>query len=254
MSPAIRAVFLFGLTGLPFLVFGQDQDTTPTEPILITGGIIEPTSLALPNASVTASTPLGKLTWTLTDSKGRFALAVVPSEEYELRFEALGYSRKTIAGPKSAVDLGAVTLNPAQGDGRTVSELVEPALCELVKEPEHFNGEFVAVRAKVVTILDEKVLVDESCSAHVLLETSDPHAPRRHQYESVRPGLRPISLFRGEEFKTLGELLENAGSHVFATMAGRFDHVDRGGFGNRGLWDSQLAVQNISGVESKAIR
>ena len=251
MSPALRAVFvIFAL--LPTRGLGQRQANTPAPTFRVAGRVTDFSAAAIANASVTASAPQGQITWTLTAADGRFVLTVDPSQAYELRFESPGFSKKTIPGPrpagKSEVDIGTVSLEIGRGDGRTVYEMTP--LCELVKVPVRFNEKFVAVRAMVAASLEETFLVDEGCSARILLETADPTAPRRRQYESSHPGLWPISLLKGDQFKTLNELLRKDGTRVSATIMGRFDHLDQGGFGNLGLWNSQLVVESVQDVQN----
>src|SRR6266568_1977634 len=66
----------------------------------------------------------------------------------------------------------AITLAVFPGVGFAQTKADEPikmTLCELVKEPERFNGKMVHVRAAIVTGFEASLLRDDSCSASIWL-------------------------------------------------------------------------------------
>ena len=138
------------------------------------------------------------------------------------------------------------------------SEPIKTTLCELLKEPERFNGKMVQVRAKVVSSFEIGGLMDSSCSAF-LTQTGDGFpalSGRTGEYAFFRSfeelkhpnrlNWKPIHLpplirtvedeaYRETERLVLQKFRRTNGSICFecplfeltVTVVGRFDHLEQ---------------------------
>ncbi len=103
LSPLLS--FIGGLFALAITAFSQ----TPTGSIV--GTVLDETSSAVPNATITASRPSTVLRRTFTtDSYGAFSIAALPAGEYQVQAEAEGFStlREVVivqAGTTTRIDL-----------------------------------------------------------------------------------------------------------------------------------------------------
>lgn len=125
-------------------------------------------------------------------------------------------------------------------------KVVHTSLCELVKEPDRFNGKLVQFRAEVSRDFERSVVLDDSCAANVHLQL-----------------LEFFNCLPEQATHELLDLWPDESKHeVSATMIGRFEHVgmgsanvrNRSGFGHIGQWDSQLVLQAISAVDAEPHR
>src|SRR5271157_1913042 len=130
----------------------------------------------------------------------------------------------------------AVVLCPAIMSGQAVArEPIETTLCELVKEPEGFNGKIVQLRAVIQTGFELSVVRDDSCSASIWL--TGPGVT--YVMRTPRSTWPSITLQRDDEYRKMQDYLNKQyrpkrGSFcvwcplykVTARVTGRFDHVN----------------------------
>jgi len=149
-------------------------------------------------------------------------------------------------------------------------EPIKTTLCELVKEPELFNGKVVQVRAIVVYGFEASLLRDESCSADIWLAAGfsvNLTLPGGGQ----KPSDPPVTLTEDSEYRKMGEYLSKNYKTcpycplytVTVNAIGRFDHIEKlrtdpkdrryVGFGHMNGYESQLVLQFVSDVVAKPI-
>src|SRR5882724_3327831 len=74
---------------------------------------------------------------------------------------------------RAVVDITFVVL-PGVGFGQAkADEPIKTALCELVKEPDRFNGKIVQVRAAIATGPESIVVADDACSGSIWLSVGE---------------------------------------------------------------------------------
>jgi hypothetical protein len=138
------------------------------------------------------------------------------------------------------VTVAAFALVDAAAFGQTADAPIKTTLCDIVKDPERFNGKIVQIRATAMTGFEERLLIDDTCSARIWFEDSMP-VRRDKQHERMETYLR------------------NPPHAVIVMVTGRFDHVGwftritGHGFGHLNGWNSQFVLQSVRDVEAKPI-
>jgi len=136
----------------------------------------------------------------------------------------------------------AISLVVLPGVGLALVKADEPiktTLCDLVKEPERFNGKMVEVRATVFYGFEASLLRDKSCSADIWLSAGfsvDMTLPGGSQ----KPTGPRITLKKDGDYQRMADYLSknymnNEGKPcmycplytVTINAIGRFDHIDK---------------------------
>jgi hypothetical protein len=172
----------------------------------------------------------------------------------------------------------AVTLAVLPGLGFAqvmADEPIKMTLCDLVKEPERFNGKMVQVRAAVFTGFEKSILGDQSCSADIWLSVGaepalgkleyayiesivDIRTPERLEWKPLLP-LRSVVLKEDKAYRRLyrylGKQFRPKDRHttcidcplytVSATMIGRFDHSETKLIATRGYPEGKIGVGSV---------
>ncbi len=145
---------------------------------------------------------------------------------------------------------------------------IKTTICELVKSPERFNSKMVQVRARVATGFETSLLVDDSCSGHVWLETC---------LSCRKESGPPIALKRDAEYQKMQQYLDMEYKSprgdcciscplysVTVTATGLFQHADKKGiadpkrrmltgFGHLNAYESQLVLESVKDVPATPI-
>lgn len=268
----VPVIVMNSLRSGPDLVIAADVN-----PAIISGLVTDPSGAVIPDATVKALLveSTGTKAATQTDPSGRYTFSVIPGR-HDLRFERLGFVPKTVrvtAEPGSRVDVSVVLEVGSLVDPifvpfeppRTPPPLLQAqesrpisrTLCEVMKEPERFNGKMVRFRATVVSSLEVFVLKDDSCSDSIWLSIgempalgpleyayinsiADIRTPERLDWKPLQPPI-PVVLREDRAYRrlvkdTLKQFKpKDRGEHcvhcplyiVTATVTGRFDHTDR---------------------------
>jgi hypothetical protein len=144
----------------------------------------------------------------------------------------------------------------ARAYGQNSVAPIKTTLCEVVKEPERFNGKMIQIRAKIMSRFEWGGIIDESCSANLLVDDLDNAFYQRKgefvfinsQDDLKRPNLlkwRPIEtphrvqMKEDDSYRTLERYVSQKftwkdGSKCFscplydtiATIIGRFEHLE----------------------------
>jgi hypothetical protein len=301
MFPAFRAAFLVVVTLLPSSMFGQGKATLLTQKVLIAGRVVDSAGKSVPQTNVILKTAGENETVaeTSTDRDGAFIFHDLPAEAYELRFEASGFDHTILIVKKAAAggefNLGTVVLKGGGGivDDVQVSvmeQVVQPVpselpraaarrsgdpikttICELVKNPEPFNGKLVQVRATVRTGFEHSLVEDKSCDSRIWF--TGPGATYMTIGRPPAPTGAAVVLKDDREYRRMERYLSKQWHPrkyfpwqkvdicidcslyvVTATITGRFDYVKqdpgipflrRRGFGHLNGWDSQLVLESV---------
>jgi hypothetical protein len=154
----------------------------------------------------------------------------------------------------------------------TLDEPIKTTLCELLKEPERFNGKMVQFRAVVFYGFEASLLRDDSCSAEVWLAAGfaiNMTLPGGVQ----KPSSPPIVLKKDSDYQKMSEYLSKSYTNsehqtgplytVTVNAIGRFEHVNKRkttpeerrytGFGHMRVYESQLVLQSVSDVTAELI-
>jgi len=145
--------------------------------------VTDVTKAGVPNTAVSLKVPGidEKLAEVRSNQDGHFSFPSVPAREYEIRFQASGFYTLTLPAKRAAeggdYDVGIVALTVVfVGDTVDISpppstpaSPIHTTLCELVKDGDHFHGEFVELRAEVYPGGPGAPprLLDSSCGANV---------------------------------------------------------------------------------------
>jgi len=286
------------------IAFGQVRPSQPsqTKTIRISGKVADITGEAIPNAEVKikASGGSGPEITTKTDLHGSFVLTPVASKEYALDIRMPGFKilHRTIQEDiKASVELGTITLEVAPTDlegqyivppvdliaSPVTAELlpiagrpdgpVHTTICELIKDPQRFNGKMVQLRATIRSGFEVSLLRDDSCSASIWFAGPDATYTTVGRTSTSSP---PVVVRQDDEYRKMNSFLmkeykAKKGSlcvgcplyTVTATVTGRFDHVSKDGvdakarmmigFGHLNTYESQLVLESVSEVEAKPI-
>lgn len=184
-----------------------------------------------------------------------------------------------------AMALCAAGTMHAQGTVATV--------CEILKNPQSFNGKIVQIHATVRAGFDEFILLGDNCGqvvngiwlaypegakgkagAAAVLEFQ---AAKNFTGQSDTPTRTPVQLTKDKEFKKFDGLLSTpfkgggaclgcVKNEVNATLTGRLDAsttemrrdgtgrvLEIGGFGHLNLYRAQLVLQSVTDVTAKVI-
>ncbi len=242
----------------------------PVNPAIISGLVRDPSGVQVTNATVKLRPveSTGTAATAQTDQNGRYTFSVKPGG-YDLRFEKLGFVPKTVRVKGELgipVDVSVVLevgslVDPIDTTPTPLlpedSKPVYSTLCEIMKEPQRFNGKMVRFRATVSTGPESIVLKDDGCSDSIWLSVGEKPASGKLEYAYIssiadirapeRLDWKPLSLphpvvlkqdkayrrldkYVGKQFKPKDrhEICVHCPLYVVtATVTGRFDHTDR---------------------------
>jgi hypothetical protein len=173
------------------------------------------------------------------------------------------------------------------------AQAVDTTVCDILKDPQAFNGKMVRVKASVISGFDEFVLKADGCHHAInsiwlaypegTKAKSGPVAILRLQPASNFGGeVKPVDraqvvLDRSKDFKQFDSLLATVYKsdgiclgcsrfEVSATLTGRLDAVEPvlsrdssgkftgiAGFGNLNAWSTRLVLESVADVTSKEI-
>jgi hypothetical protein len=286
------------------IAFGQ-QAESPSQPS-ITGTVADSSGAVIPGAKVSLfmnadSVPVAV---TKTDRKGEFQFFFRAVQEFTLVAEADCFEPAIVKGISSKHDeitkLPPIILQVSQvslecpgvdldGDGTppvtlVPSELpesldlpsqpVKTTLCELVKEPERFNGKVVSLRGRVLIGFENFRLDTGHCDGNKLGDVwleygrGPKWQPTTWCCGNMVPR-DPLPVVQNQDFKMFHEhLTAQSRRHylyeITATLTGRFDAVDtvicpdgthrcpkQNGFGHLGMSPFRLVIESISDVVAK---
>ena len=173
------------------------------------------------------------------------------------------------------------------------AQVVDTTVCDVLKNPESFNGKIVRIKGKVAAGFDQFVIKGDSCGQSlnsIWLDypegtkgNAGPTAilqlqPAHNFAGTVAPLTRtPVALEKNKDFKQFDSLLaapyKGSGiclgctrNQVNATLVGRLDGakaelrrddagkiVDISGFGNMNAYGARLVLQSVTDVSSQEI-
>jgi hypothetical protein len=221
-----------------------------------------------------------------TNRKGAFDFRAVTPGRYLVAIQAPGYSLQrfgVIVEPGKDVDLEHVVMHrdlpcPSPSPPSSTAHPDRPirtTLCEIMKQPDRFNGKLVQFRATVRYGFEASLLSDGKNDvwldyAGLVVTMTVPGG--------VKPPSQPIVLVKDAEFERMTHYLwarsiEPDGSmcdrcflykDVTVNAVGLFEHVDsltmgfgmqqRGiGFGHMNMYESRLILQSVSHVVATPI-
>ena len=311
MYVLIRVGSVVLLFGIAFAQTGVEQ---PRKVLDIHGSAVDACGDPIANGTVRLTDAKAKATvaFTKTDADREFAFVGVPSTDYDVHFEASGFEPlvKAITSAE-ATDINIVvglnridlvlcfspasvpyyraptpnTLSP-QADSNVVgatnrSDPIPTTVCELMKEPERFNGQIVRVRGRVRIAFEDFRLDTAQCDGKhgegVWLEYGK--GPKRQPTTWCCGDMiprDPLRLMEDSNFKAFHRFLtaqsRRKGCYegqcylyeVTATLTGRFDSVEtvtcsngksecpkHGGFGHFGSFTSRIVIESVSDVDAK---
>jgi hypothetical protein len=129
---------------------------------------------------------------------------------------------KLIAAVATGVCLASLAL--AQ---QTPASAPHVKVCDLLSEPDRYNGKRVEIRAQTSPGEEGAVIFDQHCSGAILFLNSDNSSASRQ----------------------LEKLLKSHSS-AGATLVGVFEHAAVRSFGHQGMWDSRFLAQSVSEVRA----
>lgn len=173
------------------------------------------------------------------------------------------------------------------------AQAVDTSVCDILKDPQAFNGKTVRIKATVSSGFDEFILKAEDCHHAInsiwlaypegTKAKSGPAAilqlqPASNFGGAVTPADRaPVTLDKSKDFKQFDSLLATqykssgiclgcAKFEVSATLTGRLDAIEPvlrrdaagkivgiAGFGNLNAWPTRLVLQSVADVSSHEI-
>jgi hypothetical protein len=173
------------------------------------------------------------------------------------------------------------------------AQAVDTSVCDILKDPQAYNGKIVRIKATIASGFDEFVVKADGCHHAInsiwlaypegTKAKSGPMAILQLQAASnfggdVKPAERaPVVLDKSKDFKQFDSLLATpyksngiclgcAKFEVSATLTGRLDAVDSAlqhdsagkiigisGFGNLNAWSTRLVLQSVADVASHEI-
>ena len=161
---------------------------------------------------------------------------------------------------------------------------IKTTLCELVKEPKHFDGKMVQIRAAILTGVD--LPNDDSRPVSELSLLSDNRCAERIWFartdimngQLTSPTGSSIVVRQDDEYRKMNDFSSRSYVPkngppvavfincplflVISTVTGRFDYIKKAvqehsrivsGFGTLNSYDSQLVLQSVSDVVAKPI-
>ena len=191
------ALTVLGITVLSIAGFGQASESSRPTNVRVAGRVTDVTKAGVPNTVVVLKVPgvNESVSKVRSDQDGYFQFPSIRAQAYDIWFESPGFSMLKFEAKKAAeggdYDIGVVELTlPFWGDTVDISpppstpaSPIHTTLCELVKDGDHFHGNFVELRAAVYPSPAGATprLVDTSCGASVELSFPDeqPTSPGR---------------------------------------------------------------------------
>lgn len=265
------------------LVLGQTRGDQTAKGIRVYASIKNPDGTATANARVTLKTAPGNavVTAVKSNNEGTFQLFIAAPGSYVVTIEAPGYLSKRygITAPFSEMEihLGAVRMDVDVPCSSTPSpsepsQPIRTTLCELLKDPDRFNGKMVRVRAKVYFGFEASLLRD---GTHEIWLSAGFLVTMFRPWGSAPEG-SPVVLRKDAEYRKMTAYLSKLhtlknGSAcplcplyaVTVDATGRFDHVDKiatppeqrryVGFGHMNGYESQLVLESVSNVVASPI-
>lgn len=216
---------VLAITVLSTTAFGQVNDNLQSRSVRIVGRVTDATKAGVPNTVVTLNVPgeNNRVTEVRSDKDGHFNLPSVTAQVYEIRFESPGFEVLKVQAKSAAeggeYDVGNVVLSIARmGDEypifkppSTPASPIKTTLCELVKEADHFHGEFVQFRTHVVPAgIDVSYHLSDSSSC---AEFVWPHFPDE------------LSVRSSNDLLLLKRSVLEQHHKVTATITGKFELV-----------------------------
>ncbi len=285
------------LSALPLVAaFAQTKPDQQINPVHITGRVVDECADPIFRATVTLK-PAGAaaiVATVKTDNEGVFGFPPIAPGVYELRLEAPGAQPivKTIDASNEHIEMDAIHM-PL---GRVLCEngpalryqpspppqsLTETALCQIVQQPDRYNGTLVTVRAPVKIAFEDFELSASACDSKkidaIWLEygKGPKHQPTTWCCGNIVPG-DSLAVVQNDEFRKFHRHLtaqkRTKGCYegqcylyeVTATLTGRFDSVptqpcpdhehlccSKAGFGHFGAFCGRLVIQSVEGVAAK---
>lgn len=276
-------VALLWLAQFGNLVIGQTNGEESAKGVRVFGSIKNPDGTAASNAFVALKTVPGNVVVTAikSDNEGAFEVLGIKPGSYVVTIEVPGYPSKrygiTAPSAETEIHLRDVRMEvdvpcPLRSPRSEPSQPIKTTLCELLKDPDRFNGKMVEVRANVYFGFEASLLRDGPhqvwLSAGFLVTMFSPGGNA--------PAGRPVVLRKDSEYKKMTDYLSKLytlknGSAcpqcplyaVTVDATGRFDHVDKiamppeqrryVGFGHMNGHESQLVLESVSNVVASPI-
>jgi hypothetical protein len=218
-------LIVLAITVLSITAIGQVSDSLHSRSVRIMGRVIDPTTAGIPGTLVTLKIP--DIDETAAEVRsgpdGRFFFPPVPAQAYEIRFQTPGFELLKFQAKRASeggdYDVGSVVLRVPNMGGDSVEVFMPPStpaspikttLCELVKEANHFHGEFVRLRAGVAPA---GIDVDSHLSDSPCTEVVWPHFPSK------------ASVSSGNDLLLLKRYVLEQRRGVVATLTGKFELV-----------------------------
>jgi len=215
---------VLAITVLSITAFGQANDNLQSRSVRILGRVIDATKAGIPNTLVSLKVPeIDKTVAEVrSDQGGHFYFPSVAAQEYEIRFQASGFEGHILQAKRAneggEYDVGSVVLSvgiiadsvDVIKPPSTPASPINMTLCELVKEGDHFHGEFVRLRAGVVPA---GIDVDYHLSDSPCTEVVWPHFPGQP------------SVTSGNDLLLLKRYVLEQRRGVVATLTGKFELV-----------------------------
>ena len=267
----------------------------------ISGLVVDPSRSVVPTATVTLTLNGAVIAATQTDQTGRFTVRAVPPKRYEMSVEMRGFPStvKTIDVSNGLdSDIGTVELRSPGCiyvvEVRALPDITNAdpgaskipliTLCDLMTDPERFNGAMITVRQRIEMAFEHFGLSVDGCTDHriggIWLEYG--RGPKKQPTiwccGDTTPSDRQIVLNQDDHFRRFHRYLtarrktkDRDGGHsylyeVSATLTGRFDAVPtktcsvgkslcpkNGGFGHFGSFPARLVIQSVSDVTAEPI-
>ena len=263
--------------------------------VLLAGGVTDSSGAVIPNASVIAI-PDGHTepaATTHTDQGGRYTLIVKPGR-YELRVLGTGFTKATksvlavASGEIPRVVLAAEGVcgsDQPPVPGRVSERGADPVatgVCDLIREPERFNGMIVSVRGRILIAFEEFRLDSGACEKgsdrDVWLEYGrgpkrqptiwccGDTIPRDPLQVKLNKDFELFNHYLSDQFQTRDCLGGVCSAYdVTATITGRFDTRATkcaegrtvcpigGAFGHMGLSCSRLVIRSVADVVAERV-
>jgi len=226
---------------LPGVAIGQVKSDEPIKSVRILGRVMDPTGAPLRDVAVVmrlagSDDPRDS---TKTSGTGEYTFLVVPHRAYELHFESPGFWPETkVLTAEKDTDVGTLALSVHERGGMMVLPMdpqvelasVEPiktTLCDLLEQPQKFNGRMVLFRAEYISKFRWAGFVDDGCSSKLRVGVYHPlddlrpqqgqyafttaddgnTPPERLTWKPIEP-LRPVHLNEDAAYQAFREYAE----------------------------------------------
>jgi Carboxypeptidase regulatory-like domain len=237
------ALVLFAVITVCGIASGEPQAPSTPRVARITGRVVDGTGSPVPDVPVRLgnSGETEALTY-WTDQNGRFSFPVVPSPDCELHVQGEAAGLQDFVRKISAdrdIDLGKIALDVSNAYRMPLPlpenpDPVQVTSCDLVKTPEQFNGGLIQLRANVRRNGGELVVMDQTCSASLLLVKDDAVVEKRADQRKI------------------SRMIRSSRSHpsLEATITGKFYHSSFRQFGDLTMFDSRIVLRSVSGAHA----